>query len=339
MLDVLVTTGAGNIPLGGSDIWVNIFLKEVVPYLNSDVVLYIDNKLPLGFDPKSIPVKHIITNEDERIVDLVLQKATRIHFLHNNYFERPKLWKYKDKFHTYFCHAYIQEIINTNIELGLDKIYLPTKMDLQWEQDVLKQCKKIVWIGCNDGLVESDFKNKCIRIPNYYEFVKNKPFEYNNDTIGYAARIETRKAPHYLSGKKAVVCTNKMDWENYREYFKIDSKKIKMYPYNLENHEKFFNLDFSIFHACYTNEPFGYSIFNAVDNGKLPILHSDWCTEFEYKYRASTKAEFDNVYEIIKLDSAEEKEKEFYNLKLFLQKFTIKEKWIGKIINILNDNK
>ena len=30
MLDVLVTTGAGNIPLGGSDIWVNIFLKEVI---------------------------------------------------------------------------------------------------------------------------------------------------------------------------------------------------------------------------------------------------------------------------------------------------------------------
>ena len=161
MLDVLVTTGAGNVPIGGSDIWVNIFLKEVVPYLSNNVVLYIDNKLPVGFDIKSIPLRYVLTNEDERIVDLVLTKADRIHFLHNNYFDRPKLWKHKDKFHTYFCHAYIQEIINTNIELGLDKIYLPTKMDLDWEQRVMKQSKKIVWIGCNDGLVEKQHKEKC----------------------------------------------------------------------------------------------------------------------------------------------------------------------------------
>lgn len=336
MLDVLVTTGAGNVPIGGSDIWVNMFLKEVVPYLQNNVVLYIDNKLPVGFDIKSLPVKYVVTNEDERIVDLVLNKADRIHFLHNNYFERPKLWKYKEKFHTYFCHAYIQEIINTNIELGLDKIYLPTKMDLDWEQNVIKKCKKVVWIGCNDGLVEKQHKDKCIRIPNYYQFKENKKFEYNNDKIGYAARIETRKAPHYLSGKPALICSNAMDWENYKEYFKINDRKVKFYHYNLENHKNFFNLDFSVFHACYLNEPFGYSIFDAVDYGKLPILHSDWCPELEYKYRASTKEEFDNVYEIIKLDSFEEKEKEFYNLKFFLQRFTSREKWIGKIVSVLN---
>ena len=336
MLDVLVTTGAGNVPISGSDIWVNMFLNEVLPYLQSNVVLYIDNKLPVGFDIKSLPVRYVVTNEDERIVDLVLNKADRIHFLHNNYFERPKLWKYKQKFHTYFCHAYIQEIINTNIELGLDKIYLPTKMDLNWEQNVIKECKKVVWIGCNDGLVEKQHKDKCIRIPNYYQFTENKPFEYKNDKIGYAARIETRKAPHYLSGKQALICSNAMDWENYKEYFKINDRKIKFYHYNLENHKNFFNLDFSVFHACYLNEPFGYSIFNAVDYGKLPILHSDWCPELEYKYRASTKEEFDNVYEIIKLDSFEEKEKEFYNLKFFLQRFTSREKWIGKIVSVLN---
>ena len=55
MFDVLVTTGAGNVTFGGSDIWVNKFIEYVVPYLNYPIVLLIDSKKPVGFNPLSIP--------------------------------------------------------------------------------------------------------------------------------------------------------------------------------------------------------------------------------------------------------------------------------------------
>ena len=110
-----------------------------------------------------------------------------------------------------------QEIINTNIDLGLDRVYLPTTMDLQWEQDVMNQCKQIVWIGCNDGLVQKDFKDKCIQIPNYYEFQINNEYRWMMDKIGYAARSETRKCFHFLDKHRGYACTDWMGYENLKE--------------------------------------------------------------------------------------------------------------------------
>ena len=54
MFDLLVTTGAGNVPMGGSDIWVNNFLENVVPFLEYPIVLLIDGRKPNGFEPSSI---------------------------------------------------------------------------------------------------------------------------------------------------------------------------------------------------------------------------------------------------------------------------------------------
>ena len=50
---------------------------------------------------------------------------------------------------------------------------------------------------------------------------------------------------------------------------------------------QFMRKDFGIFHGAYFKEPFGYSIFQAVDYGKIPIIHTDWAKEVDYKYRAS----------------------------------------------------
>jgi hypothetical protein len=157
MFDVLVTTGAGNVPMGGSDIWVNNFLENVYLHLDYPIVLLIDGRKPIGFNPDSIPCQFAFSKEHPLLVEPLLRNARKIHFLHNNYYRRDVLWEYKEKFDTLFCHAYIKEIINTNIDLGLDRVYLPTTMDLQWEQDVMNQCKQIVWIGCNDGLVQKRF--------------------------------------------------------------------------------------------------------------------------------------------------------------------------------------
>ncbi len=119
MFDILVTTGAGNVPMGGSDIWVNNFLENVVIHLNYPIVLLIDGRKPTGFKASSIPCQFVFSKEAPDLVEPILRNARKIHFLHNNYFRREQLWEYKEKFHTFFCHAYIKEIINTNIDLGL----------------------------------------------------------------------------------------------------------------------------------------------------------------------------------------------------------------------------
>lgn len=336
MFDLLVTTGAGNVPMGGSDIWVNNFLENVVPYLNYPIVLLIDGRKPNGFNPDSIPCQFVFSKEAPDLVQPLLRNCRRIHFLHNNYYRRDELWQFKHKFHTIFCHAYIKEIINTNVDLGLDRVYLPTTMDLQWEQDVMHKCKQIVWIGCNDGLVQSDFKSKTIQIPNYYEFNYNIEYSWNTNKIGYAARSETRKCFHFLDKHKGYAITDWMGYENLKEGLNLDLKKIRYYPYNLENHRNFFNLDFSVFHGCYINEPFGYSIFNAVDYGKLPILNKYWLPKINYKYRANTKEEFNKMYEIMCNDFELERQYNFFNLKNALQQYNNKEEWIYEITNILN---
>jgi hypothetical protein len=209
-------------------------------------------------------------------------------------------------------------------------------MDLQWEQDVLEKCKQIVWIGCNDGLVQKDFKKKTIQIPNYYEFQIGKEYSWNTDKIGYAARSETRKCFHFLDKHRGYAITDWMGYENLKEGLNLDLKKVRFYPFNLENHRNFFNLDFTIFHGCYVNEPFGYSIFNAIDYGKLPILNKFWLPKVDYKYRANTKEQFNEMYEIMCNDFEVERQYNFTKLKDALQQYSSKEEWIYKITNLLN---
>jgi hypothetical protein len=89
--------------------------------------------------------------------------------------------------------------------------------------------------------------------------------------------------------------------------------------------------NWGIFHGAYFKEPFGYSIFQAVDYGKLPIINKDWAPEVDYKYRVSTKNEFDECVKQILKDSQEERFQNWSNLKKYMQKFDNKEEWIDKV--------
>ena len=96
-------------------------------------------------------------------------------------------------------------------------------------------------------------------------------------------------------------------------------------------------MDWGISHSAFTNEPFGYSIFESVDYGKLPILHKTWCTDFEYPYRASSKKEFDDIYSKLIETPHSEKSKWFKLLKEFMiNNYTNKNKWIEEFLNIYN---
>ena len=93
--------------------------------------------------------------------------------------------------------------------------------------------------------------------------------------------------------------------------------------------------NWGIFHGAYFKEPFGYSIFQAIDYGKLPIINLDWAPEVNYRYRAETKMEFDKMVKTILRDSYETRLENFMRLKSYMLQFDDVEKWVDDIRNIL----
>ena len=115
-------------------------------------------------------------------------------------------------------------------------------------------------------------KNK--NIPNFYEFKQNLSLNKSN-TLGFAARCEGRKNPHYLDEMKSLIFTNSIEFNIvWKQGTKLDTSKSKVYHYKTEFKEKFYNMDWGISHACFSSEPLRYGIFESVDYGKLPILDS-----------------------------------------------------------------
>lgn len=66
-----------------------------------------------------------------------------------------------------------------------------------------------------------------------------------------------------LDNHVGYALTDKIGLDNLKEGLSFNLKKIKFYPYYLENQENFFNLDFTPFQASYVNELLVNSIFNA----------------------------------------------------------------------------
>ena len=204
-------------------------------------------------------------------------------------------------------------------------------LDSRWEKQVNDWSKNSIWVG----LYEILFKND--NIPNFYEFKQNLSLNDSN-TLGFAARCEGRKNPYYLDGLKSYIFTNTTEFNIvWKQGTKLDTSKCKIYHYNSKFKDTFYNMDWGISHSCFTSEPFGYSIFEAVDYGKLPILHTSWCTELEYPYRASSKKEFKHIYTKLVNTSYEEKVKWFTQIKNYMKlNFSDKDLWVNRLLNIYN---
>jgi hypothetical protein len=96
-------------------------------------------------------------------------------------------------------------------------------------------------------------------------------------------------------------------------------------------------MNWGVSHSAFTSEPFGYSIFEAVDRGKLPIIHKTWCKDLEYPYRASSKKEFNDIYSEIITQSYETKLFWFNKIKEYMkERYTDKEQWIKSLLDIYN---
>ena len=92
-----------------------------------------------------------------------------------------------------------------------------------------------------------------------------------------------------------------------------------------------------ISHSSFVNEPFGYSIFQAVDYGKIPILNSYWCKDIEYPFRSYSKEEFDERVKRIKGVSYQERNDILENLRNELNnRYNNPKIWANQYLSIYN---
>ena len=324
-MKLLVTTGFGNIIQGGADLWTNHFINLVLPELSDDYFIFVDGRKPVGFET-SLTNYHFHYDNPKKSEQL-LEDCEEIHFLHANYHKREHLWKYKDKWTNIFVHAYLPDML----KYGDSTKQFQTNIDTEAVDDLMKYCKQRIWIGLTDSQLFTDYPNNTITIPNFYEFKKDFLLQRLTDSkIGFTSRIESRKNVHYLDKHRGFVLSGKYDWKNIVETNQYDFSDIKFYQWDTNILDSFMKKDWSISHSCHTNEPFGYSIFQAVDYGKLPILNSDW-GDVDYKYRASSKEEFDSMVEIICRDSYEEHLDNWMRLSEWMMKYHNKWAWRDKV--------
>jgi len=322
---VFITTGYGKNVIGGADLWCNNFIQNILPLVKEDYKIIIDGR------PLAREIDAIYTFENEKEVDKILGECDKIVFLHHSYKPNLIIQKYLHKTYLTFVHAFIPDMVGLNDEYE----NLMTRLDWHWQKDILDNSENIVWIGYEKDTIHTYYP-KTITIPNYYEWKNKKPFVGIIDNkVGYAARCETRKNAHYLDYIPSIIFSNKYDYKRMLEGSNTNSDYHRFMEFDYTFHNKFFEGNFQIFHGCYTKEPFGYAIFDAVDNGKVPIIHTDWMKHIDYKYRANSKGEFHQRYLELQKNSFEEINEEFCKLRSGLTKYTNKQKWIKEIWNLL----
>lgn len=322
---VFITTGYGKNVIGGADLWCNNFIENVLALVKEDYKIVIDGR------PLIKEFGAIYTYENEKEVDRILKECDKIIFLHHSYKPNPIIKNHLHKTYLTFVHAFIPDM------LGLNSDYenIMTKVDWEWQKEILDNSDNIVWIGYEDDTIHKQYP-QTKTITNYYEWKHNKPFTgIVSNKIGYAARCETRKNAHYLDYIPSIIFSNKYDYKRMLEGSKTNSDYHRFIEFDYHFHYKFFEGNFQMFHGCYTKEPFGYSIFDAVDNGKVPIIHTDWMKHIDYKYRASSKGEFHQRYLELQEDNFEKVNEEFSKLRDGLNGYTNKQNWIKQILEVI----
>ena len=329
--DVYYSTGGLNMIGGGADVWVNKWLELIPQHLKTESKLLIHRTKPPGHQP-DCPMEVHWQGHDRKKFKELLDNARRINILHGYYSPHVFITENKDKIHSVGIHCSVKNIMKAQHVLGLDKGF-HFYMEPRWENEIKSYAKYPFWIGINDPKwnVEHDH---LITIPNFYEFKHNKDVVDSN-RVGYAARMETRKCPHFLEGIDSLVFTDDYDVQWWEKNLNLDTSSWKVYNYRHEQLDMFMKQDWGISHSAHIYEPFGYSIFQAVDYGKLPIIHTDWAIELDYKYRASSKNEFDKCIKKILFDSHEVRLQEFNKIKSYMKKYDYKEKWAKAIQNLL----
>jgi hypothetical protein len=330
MYDVYYTTAGGPWFNSGADMWVTEWIKEVAPHLEVKPLLLFHRKKPNNYEEFPIDIDHIWETSEDEIIK-VLEGARKIHILHGHYTPTRAIHQNLEKIDSIVFH----NLTKVSLMAQMDKDeYLHWYGNWEYESELIDKIKHKVWVG----LYHFPYTTENLHhIPNNYEFTQNKELSEFIE-IGYAARVEGRKNVEYMDGLGGYISTNS---ETFNKYYKkkygFKFEKSKVYKFDYKFKERFYGLDWGVSHSCFQHEPFGYGIFEAVDFGKLPILHENWHVPLDYKYKADSVESFKQIYETICNDDYETRKKEFQKLKDWMIKyFGNKEVWKEKLLDIYN---
>lgn len=330
MYDIYYTTAGGPWFNSGADIWVSEWIKEVAPHLDVKPILLFHRKKPDNYTEFPIDIEHIWeTNELE--INNILKGARKIHILHGHYTPTSAIYNNLDRIDSIVFHNLTK--VSLVAQMQKDE-YLHWYGNWEYENELINKIKNKIWVGLYNFPYETENLH---HIPNYYNFSKNIDLK-DSLNIGFAARAEGRKNVEYLDGLPSFISTNSETLNKYyKKKYGYKFEKSKVYKFDFKYKERFYRLDWGISHSCFEYEPFGYGIFEAVDWGKLPILHEKWHVPLNYKYKAINKESFIDTYNTICKDDYKTRKKEFEKLKEWMIKhFSNKEIWKEKLLNIYN---
>jgi hypothetical protein len=331
MYDVYYTTAGGPWFNSGADIWVTNWIKEVAPHLKVKPLLLFHRKKPDNYEEFPIDVDHIWeTNELE--IDKILKEARKVHILHGHYTPTTAIHNNLEKIDSIVFHNLTK--VSMVGQMNKDQ-YLHWYGNWEWETELINKIKNKIWVG----LYHFPYQTENLHhISNYYEFLHKLELK-DSTKIGFAARAEGRKNVEYIDGIDSIIFTNSETFKKYyRKKYGYGFEKSKIYKFDYKYKDRFYGLDWGISHSCFEYEPFGYGIFEAVDWGKLPILHEKWYVPLDYKYKASDKESFKRIYETICKDDYDTRKREFEKLKNWMKEhFSNKDMWKQKILDIYND--
>ena len=214
---------------GGADVWVNRWLELIPQHLKTESKLLIHRTRPPGHQP-DCPMEVHWQGHDRKKFKELLDNARRIHILHGYYSPHVFITENKDKIHSVGIHCSVEKNVKAAMMLDLDKSF-HFHMVPDWEKQIIEYAKHPFWIGLSQW---KDLEH----IPNFYEFKHNKDVVDSNK-VGYAARMETRKCPHFLQGIDSLVFTDAGDVKWWEHNLNLDTSKWKIYNYRHEQHDMF----------------------------------------------------------------------------------------------------
>jgi len=365
--DVYVATEVGDVSHGGVSLWVDYWVNNVAPYLVTKPVLIIEVEQTDEWDTyvkqfvdvihrpgssweyeytmSQLPITNYFSLPDRRTVDMIIDGARKFHLLsyplpikyqgdENNLPVKKMREVYKRDIDSFVCHSLERETLKFQMKTIKfpKKIRKYMKSSIDFQNLLLKDSKLTAWIGVDE---DNSFD---YHIPNFYEFKHNLSATDSN-VVGFPARSEPRKNLNFLKNNKSLIFTLRKNFETYVKNTKTKFKSVKVIDYKREDIENFFlREDWGISHSCFESEPFGYSIFQSIDYGKLPIIHKDWCKDMKYPFRASTQKQFETQVAKISKLSLEQKNTYLSEMRDYLSKFSSKEKWRNDLLSIYNQD-
>jgi hypothetical protein len=330
MYDVYYTTAGGPWFNSGADMWVTQWITEVAPHLEVKPLLLFHRHKPQNYEEFPINIDHIWETSEDEILK-IFEGARRIHILHGHYTPTRAIHQSLEKIDSIVFHNLTRVSLMAQMEKDS---YLHWYGNWEYESEMIDKIKNKVWIG----LYHFPYKTENLyHIPNCYEFKVNKEVS-ESLKIGFAARAEGRKNLEFIEPFENYISTNSETFNKYyRKKYGHKFEKSKIYKFDYKYKERFYGLDWGVSHSCFEFEPFGYGIFEAVDWGKVPILHENWCIPLDYKYKAKDAETFKETYEQICKDSYEERKTEHHKLKDWMKMhFGNKDVWKEKLLDIYN---